>query len=173
MPMPNIVYDHKSLLSLNMNELPIYKDAMPGVPGIDSQPLFMDPHNGTWVMRIFFHPGVIMPVHFHTGTVHLWTLSGRWMYVEYPDQPQTAGCYLYEPGGSIHQFMTPADNTEITETIMVVSGANINFDPEGNYLGLLDASEVMKLIDHLILDRGLEPAKYILGGSGRYSTDKE
>lgn len=171
MALPNVVYDHKELLTLNMNDLPVYKDAMPGVPGIDSQPLFIDTHNGVWVMRVIFKPGIVLPKHFHTGTVHLWTLSGRWNYIEYPNQPQTAGCYLFEPGGSVHQFMTPADNTEPTELLMVVTGANINFDQEGNYLGILDASEIVTMIDHLISERGLEPAKYISPAAARYTTD--
>ncbi|CAD5109938.1 2,4'-dihydroxyacetophenone dioxygenase family protein [Zestomonas carbonaria] len=171
MPMPNIVYEHKELLTLNTRELPIYEDAVPGIPGIDSQPLFIDTHSNVWVLRIIFKPGVLMPVHYHTGTVHLWTLSGKWYYLEYPDQPQTAGCYLYEPGGSVHQFTTPADNTEPTEVIMVVSGANINFDQDGNYLGVLDASEVMSMIDHLIRERGLQPARYITPAGARYSDE--
>ena len=102
--------------------------------------------------------------------MHLWTLSGRWNYVEYPDQPQTAGSYLFEPGGSVHTFSVPADNSEPTETLMVVTGANVNFDPDGNYVGLLDASEIMVMIDTLIRERGLDPAKYITPPTPRYTT---
>jgi quercetin dioxygenase-like cupin family protein len=83
----------------------------------------------------FFHPGVVLPTHYHTGTAHLWTLSGKWNYLEYPDQPQTAGSYLFEPGSSIHTLNVHADNTELTETLMVVSGSNINFDQDGNFVG--------------------------------------
>ncbi|MAK45201.1 MAG: 2,4'-dihydroxyacetophenone dioxygenase, partial [Spongiibacter sp.] len=110
--LPKPAMDHKALLTLNTHEMPMYKDALPGVPGVDAQPLFLDPHQGIWVLRAVFHPGVVLPKHYHTGTVHLFTLSGSWNYVEYPDQPQTAGSYLYEPGGSIHQFTVPADASE-------------------------------------------------------------
>lgn len=170
MAFPIPFYDHKDLLSLDTNELPIYENAMaPYFPGVDVQPLFLDPSVGIWVLRVIFHPGVMLPCHYHTGTVHLFTLSGKWNYVEHPDQPQTAGCYLYEPGGSIHTFMTPADNTEPTDTFMVVYGANVNFDKEGNYVNMMDASDIMQMIDRLTKERGLEPAKYIRPAPASYS----
>jgi 2,4'-dihydroxyacetophenone dioxygenase len=170
MPLPISVSDHKELLTLNTNDLPMYKDAMaPYFPGVDVQPLFLDPHVGVWVLRVLFHPGVMLPTHYHTGTVHLFTMSGKWNYVEYPDQPQTAGSYLFEPGGSVHTFMTPADNTEPTDTFMVVYGANVNFDQQGNYVGIMDASDIIQMIDRLIKERGLDPAKYIRPGQADYT----
>ncbi|TJY62274.1 2,4'-dihydroxyacetophenone dioxygenase [Sinimarinibacterium sp. CAU 1509] len=158
MPLPMLVTDHRELLTLNTRELPIYENALPGV---DVQPLMLDTHRGIWVLRVVFHPGVVLPTHYHTGSVHLWTLSGSWHYLEYPDQPQTAGCYLYEPGSSVHTFVTPKDNTEPTDTLMYVEGSNVNFDAEGNYVGMLDANGITLLIDQLIKERGLEPARYI------------
>lgn len=165
---PTPIFDHKSLLTLNTNDLPIFEEALPGV---DAQPLFLDPHENVWVLRVIFKPGVILPKHYHTGTVHLFTLSGKWNYVEYPDQPQTAGSYLYEPGGSIHTFMTPADNTELTDTVMVVHGANINFDEDNNFVGIMDTTWFMQLFDTLVKERGMEPAKYITPAAHRYTTD--
>ena len=156
---PATVKEHHELLTVNTNDLPIYKDSL--VPGVDVQPLYLDPNNGVWCLRVIFHPGVRLPTHYHTGIVHLWTLSGKWNYVEYPDQPQTAGSYLFEPGGSIHTFSVPEDNTELTETLMLVSGANVNFDENQQYHSVLDASSIMVLIDHLIAERGLDPAQYI------------
>ncbi len=154
---PTINHQHE-LLTLNMNDLPIYTDALPGV---DVQPLYLDANAGIWCLRVLFKPGVTLPTHYHTGTVHLWTLSGKWLYAEYPDQPQTAGCYLFEPGSSIHTFTTPADNTEITDTLMIVTGTNVNFTPDGEYVGMLDANSIIMIIDGLIKERGLEPARYI------------
>ena len=86
MSLPNLVHDQKELLTLNTRELPIYEDAL--IPGVDVQPLFLDPHNGVWVLRVIFHPGVVLPTHYHTGTVHLWTLSGRWNYRRGCDLPR-------------------------------------------------------------------------------------
>jgi hypothetical protein len=161
MPLPMLVNSHRELLTLSTHELPVYKDAIPGIPGVDVQPLMLDPHNGTWVVRALIHPGVRLPTHYHTGCVHLWTLSGRWHYVEYPEQPQTAGSYLYEPGSSVHTLITPASNTEVTEMVMVVQGSNVNFDADGNYVGLLDANSIILMIEGLVRERGLKPARYI------------
>ena len=161
MPLPPLFTSHKELLTLHSKDLPLYKDALPGVPGVDVQPLMLDPHNGVWVLRAVIHPGVTLPTHYHTGSVHLWTLSGSWHYLEYPDQPQTGGSYLYEPGSSVHTLCTPKGNKEPTEMVMVVTGSNVNFDAQGNYLGLLDANSIILMIDGLIRERGLDPAKYI------------
>ncbi|MBP6682930.1 MAG: hypothetical protein KA159_06410, partial [Halioglobus sp.] len=96
------------------------------------------------------------------GTVHLYTMSGCWYYSEYPEQKQTAGCYIFEPGGSIHQFNTPAENTEDTDTFMIVTGANINFDTDsGQYLNMMDASMIKAWTDQGIVDQGLADMEYI------------
>jgi 2,4'-dihydroxyacetophenone dioxygenase len=158
MPLPTLAFPHDALMTLDMSDLPVYHDALPGV-GV--QPLFLDPHNGVWVLRVLFQPGVVLPAHYHTGTVHLWTLAGRWNYREYPDQPQTAGCYLFEPGSSIHTLEVPATNTGITEIVFIVNGSNVNFDDDGNYVGMLDANTLVQMIDQLVRERGLQPARYI------------
>ncbi|MBZ2169099.1 2,4'-dihydroxyacetophenone dioxygenase family protein [Marinobacter sp. F4216] len=157
--LPVTVQDNDTLLTINSNDAPVYKDIL--VPGLDVQPLYLDPTKGIWALRVFFHPGVKLPTHYHTGTVHFWTLSGRWNYVEHPDQPQTAGSYLFEPGGSIHTFNVPEDNKEVTETVMIIEGANVNFDENGEYHSILDASSIMAMIEACIQERGLDPSMYI------------
>lgn len=169
MALPELTSTHHTLLTLNTGDLPVYKDVVPNVPGVDIQPLFLDTHNGVWVLRMVFHPGVVLPTHYHTGTVHLWTLSGQWNYIEYPDQPQTAGSYLFEPGSSVHTFNVPADNKEPTETLMVVNGSNINFDNDGKNLNIQDASSIELMVGQLIRERGLEPARYIKPPQPRYT----
>lgn len=160
--LPMTVKDHEQLMTVNTNDLPIYKDVL--VPGLDAQPLYLDPNNGVWCLRVMFHPGVVLPTHYHTGSVHMWTLSGKWYYLEHQDQPQTAGSYLFEPGSSIHTLSVPADNTEITETLMVINGANVNFDQDGNYHSILDANSIILLVESLIQERGLDPSRYIRAG---------
>ena len=103
MALPHPINHQDFLLTLNTLQEPIVQDALPGV---HIWPLFLDAENGLWVLRARFDPGVTLPKHFHTGTVHFYTLGGSWHYLEYPNQPQTAGSYLYEPGGSIHTFHT-------------------------------------------------------------------
>jgi hypothetical protein len=45
----------------------------------------------------------------------------------------------------------------------------MNFAPDGTHLGMLDANAIMVMIDHLILERGLDPVKYITTPHPRYT----
>ena len=159
MALPDAITHQDKLLTVNTNLGKFLEGLLH--PGIKAYPLFLDPHNGTWVLRVKFAPGITLPLHFHTGTVHLYTMSGSWYYTEYPDQVQRAGDYLYEPGGSVHQFNTPASNTEDTDTFMVVSGSNINFADDGTYLGMMDAGMIKMWTDQGIKDQGCDQMKYI------------
>jgi hypothetical protein len=84
------------------------------------------------------------------------------MYREYPDQPQTAGCYLYEPGGSVHTFYTPEDNTEDTITIAWIEGAQVSFNEDGTFHSLNDATSILYALETLAAARGLK-LPYIRG----------
>lgn len=125
--------DQVRLLTVNIHDANI-----PSIDGVSLTPLFLDRENGVWVLYGKFAPGTVLPTHFHTGTVHFYTTKGRWNYKEYPDDPQTAGSYLYEPAGSVHTFVVPSDATEDAEGFMVVSGANVNF-VDGQYADIQDA----------------------------------
>ena len=160
---PEAITHQDKLLTIDTNANPFLKGLLH--PGISACPLFLDPCNGIWVLRVKFAPGITLPLHFHTGTVHAYTLSGCWYYTEYPNERQTAGSYLYEPGGSVHQFNTPADNTEDTEAFFVVTGANINFASEGgDYMGTMDAGWIKSWVDQGIKEQGATKMKYISAG---------
>ena len=94
-----------------------------------------------------FAPGTSLPLHYHTGPAEVYTLKGRWVYSEYPDQPQTAGTYLYEPGGSVHTLYVPEGNTEDTVLFVRVAGANINFDDNGLLHSILDTLTIRVIAD--------------------------
>jgi len=157
------------LLTINTKDVPILRDSL--APGIDVQPLFIDEEQGIWVIWASFAPGITLPRHFHTGQVFAWTLKGKWNYLEFPDQPQTAGSFLYEPGSSVHQFHTPATNTENTEAFFVVFGANVNFDDQGNFAGMLDAATIIQLATGLAKAQGHGKAQYITRAGARATTD--
>lgn len=167
MSTPETITHQDKLLNIDTNVSKFIEGLLH--PNIKAHPLFLDPYNGVWVFRVKFGPGVTLPMHFHTGTVHLYTMSGCWYYSEYPDQKQTAGCYLFEPGGSVHQFNTPADNTEDTDTFMVVTGANVNFGPDGGYMGIMDAGWLKAVADQAIKAQGLNKMSYISGSIPTYT----
>jgi len=159
MPLPQAITHQDRLLTVDTNRGKFLEGLLH--PGIKAYPLFLDPQNGVWVLRVKFAPGVTLPLHFHTGTVHIYTMSGAWYYTEYPDQVQKAGDYLYEPGGSVHQFNTSASNTEDTDTFMIVTGANINFGTDGAFLGIMDAGMIKAWVDQGINDQGCDQMNYI------------
>lgn len=95
----------------------------------------------------------------------MWTIQGCWKYREYPDQPQTAGSYLYEPGGSVHTFYCPEDNTEDTITLAWIEGAQVSFNDDGTFHSMNDAVLIQYLTETAAAAQGTGPVPYIHGGS--------
>jgi quercetin dioxygenase-like cupin family protein len=161
-PLPLAAMPQDTLLTVNVEQIPLLKDLL-GVPGIHIKPLRLDPERGEWVFLAVVAPGCSLPIHYHTGTAQVYTMSGCWMYREYPDQPQTAGSYLYEPGGSVHTFYTPEENTEDTVVVAWIEGAQVSFNEDGSFHSLNDATLVQHLTETVSAARGLGPVPYIRG----------
>jgi len=158
MDFPTTINHQDRLLTINKNETGEVKNTLPGV---HVTPCFLDAENGVWVLYARFDPGTLLPKHFHTGTVHFYTTAGSWAYVEYPDDVQTAGSYLYEPGGSIHTFNTD----EGTEGFMVVNGANINFNEDGSFMNIMDTGWIEEMIHTAASANGQAVPRYIRPGA--------
>jgi 2,4'-dihydroxyacetophenone dioxygenase len=140
MTIPDVTTHQDRLLTLNIGDAPL-----PALEGVSLTPLFLDRENGVWVMYGRFAPGTVLPAHLHTGSVHFFTTKGRWAYREYPDDPQVAGSYLYEPGGSMHTFTVPADASEDAEGFFVINGANLNF-LDGVFQNVTDAGSLEEML---------------------------
>lgn len=164
---PVVSLPQTELLTLNVNDVPLLRNALG--PGINFQPLFLDPEMGIWTILGTFAPGVELPIHLHTGGVHGYTLKGEWIYKEYPDQPQTAGSYLYEPASSVHTFAVPETNTEDTVVLFIVNGANVSFTEDGQFHSVLDAVTVQKLVEQCAQAQGIGPVNYLTGGTAKYA----
>lgn len=172
LPLPALPQDQ--LLSVNVAEIPLFKEML-GIPGIHIKPLRLDPERGEWVFLAVLAPGCSLPLHYHTGTAQVYTLAGRWLYREYPDQPQTAGSYLYEPAGSVHTFYCPEDNTEDTVVIAWIEGAQVSFNDDATFHSVTDATLLQHLTETLSAARSLGPVPYIRGNgtSGIAPLDRE
>lgn len=168
MALPSPINHQDFLLTLDTEKQPMIENILPGV---NVYPLFLDTENGVWVLRVLFAPGTTLPKHFHTGIVHLYTISGCWYYLEYPDQKQTAGSYLFEPGGSVHQLHVPETNTELTDTLMVVYGVNINFDENDEFVNVMDAGWIEMMVQEAAKLQGVTP-RYIKPKSGAGYSDE-
>ena len=161
-PLPIAAMAQDQLLTVNIEQIPLLKDIL-GVPGIHIKPLRLDPERGEWVFLAVLAPGCALPLHYHTGAAQVYTLSGRWLYKEYPDQPQVAGSYLYEPAGSVHTFYCPEDNTEDTVVIAWIEGAQVSFNEDGTFHSLNDAVLIQHLTESVSAARGIGPVGYIRG----------
>lgn len=167
-PLPFVALPQSELLTVNANDIPLLRDALG--PGVNAKVLRLDIENGEWVVLATFAPGARLPLHYHTGAVNAWTISGCWNYVEHADQPQTAGSYLYEPCGSVHTLEVPESNTEDTVVLYVVSGSNVNFTEDGQFHSILDATLISHLAATLPAAQNLDPLTYISGGAA-FSTN--
>ena len=168
--LPLVALPQGELLTVNAKYIPTIRNAL-GL-GVHFQPLRLDIENGEWVVLATFEPGETVPLHYHTGVAEVFTMSGRWHYLEYPNQPQTAGSYLYEPGSSVHTFITPTDNTEDTVILVRVVGANINFTEDGQFHSILDAALIRHLTDTLAAEQNLGALSYIGGGAAGFTTQE-
>ena len=77
---------------------------------------------------------------------------------------QTEGSYLYEPGGSVHTFFTPEDNTEDTVVLIWMEGANVNFNEDGTFHSVLDPVAIQYLTEAVSAAQGTGKVGYIHGG---------
>jgi 2,4'-dihydroxyacetophenone dioxygenase len=162
-PLPLVALPQGELLTVNSNDIPLLRDALG--EGVHFKPLRLDMEQGEWVVLATFSPGAQIPLHYHTGTVDGYTLSGSWHYMEYPDQVQVAGSYLYEPGSSVHTLKCSESNTEDTVVLFRISGANINFTEDGAYHSILDAALISHLTSELSAVQGVGEVSFIGGGA--------
>ncbi|MFN8150047.1 MAG: 2,4'-dihydroxyacetophenone dioxygenase family protein [Solirubrobacterales bacterium] len=169
-PLPIVALPQGELLTINETDIPLIHDALG--PGVHFKPLRLDLEQGEWVVLATFAPGASIPLHYHSGAVDAWTMSGSWHYVEYADQPQTAGSYLYEPGASAHTLAVPEDNTEDTVVLFRVTGANVNFTEEGEFHSVLDACMIAHLTAGLAEAQGLGRIPYVGGGTAAITTQE-
>jgi len=168
-PLPFVALPQGELLSVNETNIPLLRDALG--EGVHFKPLRLDLEAGCWVVLATISPGATLPLHYHTGTAEAYTLSGSWHYLEYPDQLQTAGSYIYEPAGSVHTFVCPETNTEDTVLFIRVEGANINFTQDAQFHSILDAVTIRHLTGLLADERGLGPVDYIGGGAAGFMAE--
>lgn len=160
--LPIVALPQARLLTVDERDLPWLQGALG--EGVRMKPLRLDIEANEWVILVGFAPGSSVAVHYHTGEAEVYTLQGRWHYGEYPDQPQTAGSYLFEPGGSVHTLRVPDDNVEETLMLVRVKGANINFAEDGRFEAIVDATSLVYLADLMAEALGIGPVPYVRGG---------
>lgn len=69
--------------------------------------LSADPDNGRFSLMIRLAKGCKAPAHRHIGAVEGWILEGGFHYVDDPERRFTAGTYLLEKAGAVHEPVSP------------------------------------------------------------------
>jgi hypothetical protein len=129
------------------------------------QLLHVDLAQGLWVVRMRFQPGYRIAKHYHSGPVYAVTQRGSWYYIEYPDQVNSAGSYLFEPAGSVHTLVVPEDQVGDTEVWFAVFGANVNIGDDDQVITVLDAATVLGTYRALCAANGLDMNAVIVAGA--------
>lgn len=107
------------------------------------QLLMVDLAQNLWITRNRMQPGTKVITHYHTGPVYAFTLQGSWFYEEYPETVNRAGSFLFEPAGSVHTLVIPADQEGETIVWFMIHGTNINIDGDGQVVSIADAHNVL------------------------------
>ncbi len=104
--------------------------------GVDFKPLVFCVSGGYFVNILRVRRSGVLSRHRHAGTVHAFTLRGRWHYLEH-DWMAEAGDYVCEPPGEVHTLVVPEGVDEMM-TLFHVTGGYTYVDPFGTPLGYED-----------------------------------
>jgi 2,4'-dihydroxyacetophenone dioxygenase len=98
--------------------------------------------------------------HYHTGTVHGFTLRGHWRYLEH-DWIAKPGTFIFEPAGEAHTLVITDDSPEPVIIFFVVDGALVYLDKPVN--GIMAAFEdgfsALALNRKFFIETGLDVAQ--------------
>ncbi|HVW70142.1 MAG TPA: 2,4'-dihydroxyacetophenone dioxygenase family protein [Steroidobacteraceae bacterium] len=115
-------------------------------PGVQMKLLKINRSTGQFVLLLRAEPGAHLGRHKHYGTVNVYTLRGRWRYLEDP-WTATAGSYIHEPAGAIHTF--EADKDEGLLVFLVVDGCLEFLDDQDRSIGIDNwQSLLQRYVDH-------------------------
>lgn len=116
---------------------------MPFVPYSDDvfiKVIKIDPVRGEWVTLLKTPPYTELPMHHHSGTVMVWTVSGSWRYKE-NDWVATPGSFVFETAASRHTPITVGDEEVVT--LNIVQGDWNIVSPEGAVLAIENWKSMM------------------------------
>ena len=109
---------------------------VPQAEGVSFKPLILCVSQGYYVNLLRVRKAGVLSRHRHNGTVHAFTLRGRWRYLEH-DWEAMPMSYAFEPAGETHTLVVPDDVDEMI-TLFHVTGGYVYVDVEGAALGYED-----------------------------------
>jgi len=114
----------------------------------------VDPIRGEWTSLLKTPPYTELPMHHHSGTVMVWTVTGSWRYKEH-DWVASAGSFVFETAASRHTPITVGDEEVIT--LNIVQGDWNVLSPEGAVLAIENWRSMMDRYLNYCKAKGLKP----------------
>lgn len=142
----------------------IHADALPWIPadtaGKSSKPLSFMPGNSGFVELLRMDPGVVMPLHRHSGPIHAWNLTGSRRLCT--GELVGPGDYVYEPPGNTDWWKIEGDVPMIA--LVIVHGEVEFINALGEVRGRATAATQLQHYLAYCKQHGIEPVHGVVGG---------
>jgi 2,4'-dihydroxyacetophenone dioxygenase len=122
-----------------------------GTPGKSAKLLRFLPEDRGFVELLRMEPGVVMPLHRHTGEIHAYNLSGSRQLCT--GEIVGAGDFVYEPNGNTDWWKIVGDETMLA--LVVVIGKVEFIDAQGCVTATADAASQRAELEGHCLRLGL------------------
>ena len=122
-----------------------------GTPGKSAKLLRFLPDDRGFVELLRMEPGVVMPLHRHTGEIHAYNLTGSRQLCT--GEIVRAGDYVYEPNGNTDWWKIVGEETMLA--LVVVIGKVEFLDAEGRVTATADAASQRAELERHCLQMGL------------------
>lgn len=114
----------------------------------------VDPIRGEWTTLLKLPPNTELPMHHHSGTVMVWTVAGRWKYLEH-EWVAGPGSLVFETAASRHTPVSVGDDEVIT--LNIVQGDWNLMTPEGAVLAIENWRSMVDRYVNYCKSRGIRP----------------
>ena len=113
----------------------------------------VDPIRGEWTTLLKLPPHTELPMHHHSGTVMVWTVTGSWRYKEHA-WVAGPGSFVFETAASRHTPVTVGDDEVIT--LNIVQGDWNVMSPEGAVLAIENWKSMVDRYVNFCKGRGMQ-----------------
>lgn len=113
----------------------------------------INPVKGEWIALAKNKPNVVLPKHYHTGKVIVYTIAGRWKYDEH-DWVAGPGSVVYEVSASMHR---PIIMDEEVIALNIVEGESFFYNDDGSQAGTMNWKVAMDTYLEACRAKGIKP----------------
>ena len=114
--------------------------------------LKVEPVSGTFITLLKVPGGTRLPKHHHCGTVIVYTIKGRWRYLEH-DWIAVPGSVVYETAASVHTPVGLPGEEIITLNIQV--GDSLYMDDKDNIIAVENWKSVLQRYENFCKAKGI------------------